>query len=248
MTCWATAILSPLQLLSQFSFFPPLFNFFPLFHTCTLLFSVSVLSLPLFCSSPSLRLHPLLFFSPLFSCSSLPFSLFIFLFSFSLFVPQLSFTQLYSIPLLFCQKATTLTTHNIKGLAPTVHTKQSKIKVPRFAFTDTQQLHIKSGNRDGARCPHSFLSSREWHVEEVFTLMAVVIRFSLTILNINNKNQSSVTTKGRSNATLWMADAAKTGQEEDAKHNLQFNTATCELMRRPFCLQNAHKKILLLES
>lgn len=131
---------------------------------------------------------------------------------------------------------------NIKGLAPAVHTNQSKIKVPRFAFTDAQQRRVKSGNRDGARCPHCSLSSRERHVEEAFTLAAVVIQFNLKILNINNKNQNSVT-KGCSNETLWMAAAAKTGQDEDAKHNLQFNTATCELMREPFYPQNAYKKI-----
>lgn len=135
--------------------------------------------------------------------------------------------------------------HHIKGLTPTVHTKRWKIKVPGFAFTDTQQLHVKSGNRDGARCPHSSLSSREWHVEEVFTPMSVVIQFNLKILNTRSgkHNQNSVTTKGRSNATLWTTDAAKTGQEEDAKHTLQFNTATCELMRGTFCPHSAHKKI-----
>lgn len=65
----------------------------------------------------------------------------------------------------------------------------------------------------------------------------------------NNKNQNSVTNKGQSNATLWKADAAKTGQEEDAKHNLQFNTATCELLQGPFCPQNTSEfRVLIVES
>lgn len=37
---------------------------------------------------------------------------------------------------------------------------------------------------------------------------------------------------------FWTADAAKTGQEVDAKRNSQFNTAACELVWGTFRPQN----------